>query len=173
MAKKVDLNNIKLLVLDVDGVLTDGTLIVQPDGRESKTFNTKDGHGIRMFQRAGGKMAIISGRFSEPVKYRADQLDIEYIFQDCHYKLPVMEELLKTLDLTPEQTAYIGDDLPDLPIVRYVGFGVAVSDSVEELKQEADYITEAEGGKGAVREVIEYILKNSSRWDQVTERYYE
>lgn len=165
-------DNIKLLVLDVDGVLTDGNLIINPDGRESKTFNTVDGHGIRMYQRAGGKVAIISGRFSEPVKYRAEQLEIEYVFQDCHFKLPVMEKLLEKLSLTFEQAAYIGDDLPDLPIVRKVGLGIAVNNAVEELKKEADYITSKPGGKGAVREGIELILKNSSRWNEAIKRYY-
>ncbi len=167
----VDLTEIKLLVLDVDGVLTDGTLIINADGSETKFFNTLDGHGIRMWRRAGLEVAIISGRESEPTRRRAAQLGIEHVFQDCHFKLPVIEELLGRLDLTPEKVAYVGDDLMDLPVIRYVGFGVAVADAADEVKQYADYVTTKPGGKGAVRETIEHILKGTDKWDKLMERY--
>jgi len=167
----VDLTEIELLVLDVDGVLTDGTLIMNSDGSESKFFNTLDGHGIRMWRRAGLEVAIISGRESEPTQRRAAQLDIEHVFQDCHFKLPVIKELLGQLDLAREKVAYIGDDLPDLPVIRYVGFGVAVANAVDEVKKYADYVTTRSGGKGAVREVIEHILKGTEKWDKLMERY--
>jgi len=167
----VDLTEIKLLVLDVDGVLTDGTLIMNSDGSESKSFNTLDGHGIRMWRRAGLQVAIISGRESEPTRRRAAQLDIEHVFQDCHFKLPVIEELLAKLHLAPEKVAYVGDDLPDVPVIRYVGFGVAVANAVDEVKQHADYVTTRPGGRGAVREVIEHILKGTGKWSQLMERY--
>lgn len=167
----VDLTEIKLLVLDVDGVLTDGTLIMNSDGSESKSFNTLDGHGIRMWRRAGLQVAIISGRESEPTRRRAAQLDIEHVFQDCHFKLPVIEELLAKLHLTPEKVAYVGDDLPDVPVIRYVGFGVAVANAVDEVKQHADYVTTRPGGRGAVREVIEHILKGTGKWSELMERY--
>lgn len=167
----IDLSNITLLALDVDGVLTDGTLIINADGSESKFFNSLDGHGIKMWQRAGLKIALISGRASTPTERRAEQLKIEYVFQDCHYKLPVVEQLADQIGLLPENMAYIGDDLTDMPVMRYVGFGVAVANAVDEVKECADYVTTRPGGSGAVREVIEYILKNSGRWQDLMKRY--
>ena len=169
--KDMDFAEIKMLALDVDGVLTDGTLVINADGSESKFFNSLDGHGIRMWQRAGLKVAIISGRASVPTERRAEQLQIEYVFQDCHDKLPVVEQLLDKLGLSPENMAFIGDDLTDMPVMRYVGFGVAVANAVDEVKQCADYVTTRPGGSGAVREVIEYILKNSGRWQELMKRY--
>ena len=169
--KHVDLANIELLVMDVDGVLTDGTLVIYSDGRESKHFNSLDGHGIRMWKRAGLQVALISGRASEPTNRRAKQLEIEHVFQDCHFKLPVFEKLLEQLGLPPEKAAFIGDDLTDLPVIRYAGFGVAVANAVAEVKRYADYVTNRPGGEGAVREVIEHILKNSDRWQGLMKRY--
>jgi 3-deoxy-D-manno-octulosonate 8-phosphate phosphatase (KDO 8-P phosphatase) len=168
---KTNLADIQLLALDVDGVLTDGTIIINADGTESKSFNLLDGHGIRMWQRAGLKVAFLSGRTSEATKYRAEQLEIEYVYQDCFDKLPALKKLLEQLTLLPHQVAYIGDDLMDLPVISYVGFGVAVANAVDEVKQHADYITTNPGGNGAVREVIEYILKNSDRWQKLAKKY--
>lgn len=168
---QVDLTKIELLALDVDGVLTDGSLIIHADGSESKCFNTQDGHGIRMWQRAGLKVALISGRASEPTRRRAADLQIEYVFQSCHDKLPVFEKLLGQVGLPPEKVTYVGDDLTDLPVIRYAGFGVAVANAVDEVKQYADYVTTRSGGRGAVREVIEHILKNSGRWQELMNRY--
>lgn len=165
------LKAIELLVLDVDGVLTEGQLIIHSDGSESKCFHTLDGHGIRMWQRAGLKVALLSGRQSAPTQQRADQLEIAHVLQDCHFKLPALQQLLTELDLKPENVAYVGDDLPDLPPIRFVGLGVAVADAVDEVKAHADYVTTATGGRGAVREVIEYILKNSGRWEPLMQRY--
>ena len=122
--------DIKLLVLDVDGVLTDGTITINTDGSESKSFNSLDGHGIRMWQRAGLKVAILSGRTSGPTDHRAAQLNIEYVFQDCHDKLPVLKKLIEQLSLKPQQVAFVGDDVPDLPVLRYVGFAAAVANAV-------------------------------------------
>jgi len=166
-----NLADIQLLAMDVDGVLTDGTLVINADGSESKFFNSMDGHGIRMWQRAGLKVALISGRASEPTQRRAEQLQIEYVFQDCHNKLPVFDKLLEQLGLSPERVAYIGDDLTDLPVIRYAGFGVTVANAADEVKQYADYVTTRPGGNGAVREVIEYILKNTGKWQQLMTRY--
>ena len=168
---KTNMADIQMLVLDVDGVLTDGTLIINGDGSESKSFNALDGHGIRMWRRAGLKVAFLSGRLSEPTRYRAEQLEIEYCFQNCHDKLSELEKLLEQVGLSANAIAYIGDDLPDLPVIRYVGFGVAVANAVDEVKQYADYITTRRGGSGAVREVIEYILKNTGNWQKLTKRY--
>jgi 3-deoxy-D-manno-octulosonate 8-phosphate phosphatase (KDO 8-P phosphatase) len=167
----VNLADIEMLVMDVDGVLTDGTLIINGDGTESKSFNSLDGHGIRMWRRAGLKVALISGRASEPTTLRAEQLQIEYVFQDCHHKLPVFEKLLDQIGLSPDKVAYIGDDVTDLPVIRCAGLGVTVANAVDEVKQYADYVTTRPGGSGAVREVIEYILKNSGRWQQLLNRY--
>jgi 3-deoxy-D-manno-octulosonate 8-phosphate phosphatase (KDO 8-P phosphatase) len=167
----INLSDIEMLVMDVDGVLTDGTLIINGDGSESKSFNSLDGHGIRMWQRVGLKVALISGRASEPTQRRAEQLQIEYVFKDCHHKLPVFKELLGQIGLSPDKVAYIGDDVTDLPVIRYAGFGVTVANAVDEVKQYADYVTTRSGGSGAVREVIEYILKNSGRWQQLMTRY--
>lgn len=166
-----NLSAIKLLAMDVDGVLTDGTIVVNADGTETKLFSVLDGHGIRLWQRAGLKVALLSGRASGPTKHRAEQLGIEYVFEDCHYKLPVFEEFLDRLGLSPENAAYIGDDLPDLPVIRYVGFGVAVANAVDEVKEYADYVTRRPGGSGAVREVIEHILKETGKWPDLMERY--
>jgi len=166
-----NLADIQLLVVDVDGVLTDGSLIINSDGSESKSFSTLDGHGLRLWRRAGLKVAFLSGRVSGPTQYRAQQLGIDYCLQDCHDKLSSLEELLKKAGLSAKQVAYIGDDLPDLPLIRCAGFGVAVANAVDEVKDAADYVTANPGGSGAVREVIEYILKNTGRWDELMKRY--
>jgi len=168
---KAKLAEIKMLVLDVDGVLTDGNLIINGNGSEGKSFSTLDGHGIRMWQRAGLKIAFLSGRHSEATKQRAEQLEIDYCLQDCFDKLAALEKLLEQTGLSAKNVAYIGDDLPDLPVIRHVGFGVAVANAVDEVKQHADYATARTGGSGAVREVIEYILKNTGRWQQLMNKY--
>ena len=167
----MNLGDIKLLVLDVDGVLTDGTIVINSDGGESKFFNVLDGHGMRLWLRAGLKIAFVSGRASEPTRYRAEHFGIEHVLQDCHHKLPAMQKLLEELRLSPHQVAYVGDDLPDLPVIQYVGFGVAVANAVDEVKQHADFVTTRSGGGGAVREVVEYILKQNGKWPQLMERY--
>ncbi len=166
-----DFAAIQLLVLDVDGVLTDGRLFIHSDGGETKCFHILDGHGIRIWQRAGLKVALLSGRASEATTRRARELEIPYVIQDCRFKLPAIKQLLAELGLSPEKVAYVGDDLMDLPIVRYVGFGAAVANAVDELKECADYVTVRRGGEGAVREVIEHILKGSNRWADLMQRY--
>jgi len=167
----VNLAEIKMLMMDVDGVLTDGTVIINTDGTESKRFSLLDGHGIKMLHRAGFASAIVSGRKSETTIVRARQLDIKHVLQGYTNKLPAFESLLAETGLTAEQIAYIGDDLLDLPLVRRSGFGVAVANAVDELKQDADFVTTRPGGCGAVREVIEHILKNTGKWDNLMARY--
>ncbi len=169
--RKVNLEDIQLLVLDVDGVLTNGTLILNPDGKESKTFNVYDGHGIRIWRRAGLKVAFLSGRKSEPTHLRAVQLEIDRCLENCLDKLPALKKLLEDLKLEPNQTVFIGDDLPDIPPMRYAGFAVAVANAVDEVKEYADLVTKRSGGSGAVREVIEYILKKTGKWDELMSRY--
>ncbi|MHC4692920.1 MAG: KdsC family phosphatase [Planctomycetota bacterium] len=166
-----NLTEIQILVMDVDGVLTDAAIIINADGSESKVFSSLDGHGIRMWHRAGLKTAFLSGRESEPTARRARQLDIEHCIQDCHNKLPALKELAEKLGLQAESIAFIGDDVTDLPAIRYAGFGVAVANAVDEVKQYADYVTTRPGGRGAVREVIEHILKSTGKWQELMTRY--
>ena len=168
---KSTIANIKLLAMDVDGVLTDGSIILHHDGTESKCFNMLDGHGIRMWHRAGLKTAFISARMTEATAHRAKQLEVSYIFQNCHNKLPVFEELLAQSGLKASEVAYVGDDVMDIQLLRRAGFGAAVANAVDEVKQNAAYVTKRAGGSGAVREVIEYLLRNSGKWDELMKLY--
>lgn len=168
---KADLEAMEMLVLDVDGVLTDGRVMTHNDGSESKCFHVLDGHGIRMWQRAGLKVAWLSGRCSVATSCRAEELQVPYVLQDCHEKLPALRKLLEEVGVAAQNVVYVGDDVMDLPVIRYVGFGVAVANAVDEVKECADYITTRPGGAGAVREVIEYVLKGSGRWQSLMERY--
>jgi len=169
--KKINFKDIQLLVLDVDGVLTDGSLVINADGSESKTFNALDGHGIKMWRRAGLKVAFLSGRKSEPTAHRAKQIGADFCLEECHDKLEAFENLIRQAGLSAEQTAFIGDDLPDLPVIRCAGFSAAVANAVEQARKSADYVTKKSGGSGAVREVIEYILKKNGKWQELLKRY--
>ena len=169
--KKTDLGQIKLLAMDVDGVLTDGTITIGSDGTEFKTFNLLDGHGIKMWRRAGLKTALISGRESAVTKQRAKEMEIDFVYQPCQKKLEGFEKLLADSKLEPKNIAYIGDDVLDIPLVKRAGFGIAVANAVDELKSCAHYVTSRAGGDGAVREVVEYILKNTGQWTALMERY--
>jgi 3-deoxy-D-manno-octulosonate 8-phosphate phosphatase (KDO 8-P phosphatase) len=162
---------IELLLTDVDGVLTDGGVFIDNDGVESKCFNIRDGLGIRLWQNSGGLAGIVTGRSSQIVKLRAAELDMEIVRQGVKEKLPVVEEILATLKLQPEQLAYIGDDLPDVPVIRFAGLGIAVADAPEEVRGAADYVTSVPGGGGAVREVVELLLKNTGKWESVIEKF--
>ncbi len=163
---------IKLLVLDVDGVMTDGGILYTADGEEIKRFDVQDGHGIKLFLRAGIDVAIITGRRSKVVDIRAADLGIELVYQKALKKTGAYEDILQKRQLTDAQVAVMGDDLPDLPLVRRCGLSFTVPDAVEEVKREADIITKRRGGRGAVREACEYILKAQDLWDRVTQRYY-
>lgn len=170
-AKEADLNQIQLLIMDVDGVMTDGGIIIHSDGSESKRFNVLDGHRVTLWHRAGLESAILSGRDTPATTIRAEQIGVKYILQGCKQKLPAFEQLLKDSGYSAQQTAYIGDDLLDLPLLRRVGFAVVVSNGVEEIKSHAHYVTEKTGGNGAVAEVIEYILRHTGRWDKLVAGY--
>jgi 3-deoxy-D-manno-octulosonate 8-phosphate phosphatase (KDO 8-P phosphatase) len=163
--------NIQLLMMDVDGVLTDGRIWQDSVGREFKTFDVKDGHGIVMAHRARLKTALISGRESESTVQRAKELGIEIVFQKIWNKIEVYERILTEINLAPEQVAYMGDDLIDIPLLRRVGLAVAVADAVDEVKKVAHLVTLRAGGQGAVREVIELILRAQGQWDLLLERY--
>lgn len=161
----------RLLIMDVDGVLTDGRIIQDSQGHELKIFDVKDGHGIVMAHRAKLQTALISGRESETVARRAHELGIELVFQKIWNKLEVYERLLADSQLTHNEAAYIGDDVVDIPLLQRVGFAVAVADAVDEVKTASHLITQRSGGRGAVREVIELILKAQGQWDTLLERY--
>lgn len=150
---------IKLLILDVDGVLTDGTLYIDARGEEIKAFNVKDGFGLRMLQDNGIEVAIITGRKSSALSHRARDLGIKDVFQGKRKKGSICEELMKKKGLAKEEVCCIGDDLPDLEMFEYAGFPVAVSDAAPGLREAALYVTKNSGGKGAVRELSEIILK--------------
>jgi len=149
---------IKLAIFDVDGVMTDGRLYFLADGSEFKTFNTLDGHGIKMLIASGVLTAIISGRTTPAVERRANNLGIQHLYQGREDKLAVLEELLAELGLDYSQVAYLGDDLPDLPVIRRVGLGMAVANAHGFVRQHAHGVTSARGGEGAVREFCELIL---------------
>jgi 3-deoxy-D-manno-octulosonate 8-phosphate phosphatase (KDO 8-P phosphatase) len=162
---------IKLIIFDVDGVLTDGSIIIHNDGAESKAFNVKDGHGIKLAMRAGIQASIITGRKSEVVRRRAEELGIEHLFQGALEKSGAVTALLDQLSLAPEDAAFVGDDLIDIPAMRMVGLAAAVADATDEAKQYAHMITELSGGRGAAREVCEFILKAQKLWESSIERY--
>jgi 3-deoxy-D-manno-octulosonate 8-phosphate phosphatase (KDO 8-P phosphatase) len=162
---------IELILADVDGVLTDGSIIFTNEGIEIKRFNIRDGLGIKLWQRAGGKFGLITGRNSHIVNVRAGELGIEIVRQGTEKKVTEVKEILAQLRLEPQQACFIGDDLPDLAAMRYVGLGVAVADAAVDVRQAADYVTNLAGGTGAVREVIEMVLRAQQRWDDVLHPY--
>jgi 3-deoxy-D-manno-octulosonate 8-phosphate phosphatase (KDO 8-P phosphatase) len=161
----------RLLIMDVDGVLTDGRIIMDNLGHELKEFDVKDGHGIVMAHRANLQTALISGRESETTARRAQELGIDLVFQRIWNKLEVYDRILADTRLTHEEVAYMGDDLVDIPLLRRVGLAVAVADAVDEVKAVAHMITQHAGGQGAVREVIELILRAQGHWDTLIQRY--
>lgn len=163
--------NIKLLILDVDGVLTDGSIILDNEGNEYKSFYVRDGHGIKMLQRAGLQVAIITGRNSKVVARRAKELGITEIFQKCFNKKIAYEKLVEKYRLSAENVAYIGDDIVDISIMTLVGLPVAVADADELTKKCAIMVTKKKGGRGAVREVTDLILQAKGIWQGMLDEY--
>jgi len=162
---------VRLVVFDVDGVLTDGALFIDTEGREHKVFHSRDGHGMKMLRDCGVELAIITGRSSPAVTHRMASLGIEHVFQGQQDKLPAFRQLLLTLGLEAEQAAYVGDDVVDLPIMRRVGFAVAVADAHPLVKRHAHWQTANPGGRGAARDVCELIMEAQGRLDAALERY--
>jgi 3-deoxy-D-manno-octulosonate 8-phosphate phosphatase (KDO 8-P phosphatase) len=162
---------IKMLVLDVDGVLTDGSIILDNGGNELKAFNVRDGHGIRMLIKAGYRVAIITGRSSMVVERRARELGITDVYQQCHSKTAAYEELLAKTGLTPKEVAYVGDDIIDIPLLKRVGLPVSVADGVDEARKCSLLVTKNPGGRAAVREVTDLLLKASGRWKEFIDEY--
>jgi 3-deoxy-D-manno-octulosonate 8-phosphate phosphatase (KDO 8-P phosphatase) len=162
---------IRLLILDVDGVLTDGSIILDNDSNEFKAFHVRDGHGLKMLGRAGVEIAIITGRFSKVVDRRALELGIADVYQRCHAKSIPYEQLLLKFNLSDDEVAYIGDDIVDIPLLKRVGLPVVVADGVEDAKKYALMITSNRGGRGAVREVTDLLLKAAGKWDELLHEY--
>ena len=160
---------IELLVLDVDGVLTDGGIIVDDEGVETKVFFVRDGLAIKYWQRAGKKVAVVSARRSKATERRTEELGIEYLRQGTLDKLAVVDEILGAERLERRQACFVGDDVVDLAAMRAVGLGVAVADAAADVGPAATYVTQARGGRGAVREVIELVLRAQGRWQSLLE----
>ena len=160
-------SRIKLLLMDCDGVLTDGRIWLTPDGDEQKSFHARDGQGISVWHRAGFKSGIISGRASSGVERRAHELKMQYVHQFSKNKVIALEEVVADANVSLDECCYIGDDLGDIAIMRRVGLAVAVADAAEDTKATAHYVTTRNGGDAAVREVIELILKAQNRWDEL------
>jgi len=163
---------ITTVVFDVDGVLTDGSLYLDSSGSEIKRFNAHDGAGIKYLRRSGLNLAIISGRESAAVEARAGDLGIEHVYQGYKVKVKAYEDLKERLSVCDEEIAYVGDDLPDIPVLRLCGLAVAVADAREEVRQAAHLVTDLPGGDGAVREFAEWFLKITGRWEGLLSRYY-
>ena len=153
------LERVRVVAFDVDGVFTDGRFYLSDEGVESKTFNTQDGFGIRQLINAGLEVAVISGRRSKAVEQRMAELGVQHVIQGCRDKVAALDDLCATLRVTPEQCVYVGDDIPDLPLLNAVGYSIAVANAVAEVRGQCDYTTSARGGAGAVREVCDLILK--------------
>ena len=162
---------IKLLLMDCDGVLTDGRVWLFENGEEQKGFHTRDGLGLELLHRAGLRSGIISGRTSAAVEKRAQGLGMSFVIQGCEDKQKAFTEILDHALVDALEVAYIGDDLNDIPLMLQSGLGVAVADAAPEARKHAHYITSAAGGFGAVREVVELILKSQGRWDELVARY--
>ncbi|MDG2155512.1 MAG: 3-deoxy-manno-octulosonate-8-phosphatase KdsC [Gammaproteobacteria bacterium] len=150
--------NIKLLVLDVDGVLTDGRLFFDAEGREQKVFHARDGYGMRALMRHGMELAIISGRKSRPVEARMKELDVAYVYLGQSDKINALNTLIKKLGIKLQQVAYVGDDIPDLECMQAAGLSIAVQDAHQTVRKQADWLTTAPGGSGAVREVCDLLI---------------
>jgi 3-deoxy-D-manno-octulosonate 8-phosphate phosphatase (KDO 8-P phosphatase) len=166
------LKKIKLLILDVDGVMTDGRIIFDSNGIESKFFNVKDGHGIKMLQRSGIEIGIISGRESQVVSNRAVELGIGQVYQKSLDKLVPYRQMLEATGLVDDQVAFMGDDVIDIPLLKRVGFAAAPADAVAEVLPSAHFVSKNRGGWGAVRELCDLIMKAQGTWETVTSRYY-
>ena len=162
---------IQLLLLDVDGVLTDGSIIYNDDSSETKIFNARDGFGLRMVMSAGITVGIVTGRSSKSLRHRCDNLGIGLLFDGVGDKAAMLDKIVVETGIGSDHTAFVGDDLPDLPIMKHAGLSIAVADAHEIVRQKADWTTRAPGGHGAVREVCEALLMAKGLWDEVIARF--
>ncbi len=166
------LRGLRALIMDVDGVLTDGGIILDDRGGESKKFHVRDGHGLKLLRRTGFRLALLTGRYSPVVERRAAELGIETVYQKVFDKITAYEQIREQFGLEDRQIAYLGDDLVDIPVLRRVGFAATVADGIAELDQVVHWRTRQAGGRGAVRELCELILRVQGTWDQVTGKYF-
>lgn len=162
---------LKLLILDIDGVLTDGKLFFDAQGNEYKSFHARDGHGIKLLRQSGVEVAVISGRKSHSVALRMKSLGIEYVYQGHEDKIAAFNEILAKMKITPAEAAHVGDDLLDLPIMTRVGLSIAVNDANFAVKQQADWCTTLSGGQGAVREVCDLIMQAQGTFEPILKVY--
>lgn len=162
---------VSLILLDVDGVLTDGQIHISPQGQEGRSFHARDGQGIRLGQQAGLTFGLLSGRDSPAVSARAAELGIAEVHQRIADKLACFEQLCRRLERVPEEVCYVGDDLIDVPVLRRAGLAAAPADAIAEARAAAHYVTRLPGGRGAVREVIELVLRAGGRWSDAAGRY--
>lgn len=167
------LKRIRLLALDADGVLTDGRIVYTHQGEEIKAFNVKDGLGIRLLIKAGIRVCVITGRQSPALRHRCDNLGIEYLYDGILDKTAILPALEKESGVLAREMAFMGDDLPDLPLMRRIGFSVSVADASPEVLQIADWVTSAKGGAGAIREFCELMLKAKGLWESVLKHFDE
>ena len=165
------LKHIQLLLLDVDGVLTDGSIIYNDGGHETKIFNSRDGLGIKLVMEAGIKVGLVTGRRSEALRHRCDNLGITLLFDGVKDKAGMFAKIVSQTRIDAEHAAFMGDDLPDLPLMKLTGLSIAVADAHEIVRQSADWTTRAPGGHGAVREVCELILKSKGLWEDILKRF--
>jgi 3-deoxy-D-manno-octulosonate 8-phosphate phosphatase (KDO 8-P phosphatase) len=162
---------IELLIVDVDGVLTDGGIIYSDQDEELKRFHVRDGSGLKIWQFVGKRTALITGRQSRVVARRGEELGIDPVIQGASEKMPAYRQLLSAGGWRPEQVCYVGDDVPDVPVLRNCGLAVAVADACPEVLADAHYVTQARGGHGAVREAIELVLHCQGHWQKIVERF--
>jgi 3-deoxy-D-manno-octulosonate 8-phosphate phosphatase (KDO 8-P phosphatase) len=166
------MKRIRLVLLDVDGVLTAGEIIYDDSGQQVKIFNVKDGIGIRLLKEAGIEVGIITGRKGQALRHRCKNLGIDLVFDGIFHKDQAIRKISASTGIDTDDMAFVGDDLPDLPALKQVGLAVAVSDAHEMVRQTADVVTRAPGGRGAVREISEAILKAQGKWDDLLERLF-
>lgn len=165
------MQRVRLILSDVDGVMTDGGITYDNQGIETKTFHVRDGMGIKLWQKSGYKFGVITARSSHIVKVRMDELKVDFIRQGSEEKLAAATQIVNELGLKLEDVCYIGDDLTDAPLLAAVGMSVTVADGASDLHSKVDLVTKATGGQGAIRELIESILKSQNRWDEILQSW--
>jgi 3-deoxy-D-manno-octulosonate 8-phosphate phosphatase (KDO 8-P phosphatase) len=166
-----NLKDIQLLLLDVDGVLTDGSIIYSDEDSETKVFNVKDGFGLKLVMSTGIKVGLVTGRTSKALHHRCRDLGIRYIYDGVQQKAQLLDKIVLETGVCADNTAFIGDDLPDIPLMRRIGLSIAVADAHEMVRDYSDWITSAPGGRGAVREVCDALLKARGVWEKMMEQY--
>lgn len=166
------LSRVEFLLLDVDGVLTDGRIVLDDHGVETKSFDVTDGHGLKMLLRAGIETGLVTGRTSRVVEHRAFELGIREVHQGVKDKARVVSEILRRRELSPEKVGFVGDDIVDLPVLLQVGLAVSVPDAPPYVRERSHWVTTRPGGRGAVREICEAILRAKGLWEAATRRYF-